>query len=113
MVDKFCFASDLKIIEMANESAFDALGEEFFEHRLSPILSVIVDAKNLFCYQSLSFSYPSWSNTSPATSLKSFLCSSVKYCIHPPVFPERKVRLFLGWIALPNTNNAFSRDTGI
>src|SRR5215207_6514919 len=47
-------------------------------------------------YQLLSFSYPKRINSSPATSLKSFLCSSVKCFFHSPVLPERKVGERLG-----------------
>ena len=50
-------------------------------------------------YQSLSFSYPNLINKSPATSLKIFLCASVKYFLHSPVFPERKVGERLGLMA--------------
>src|SRR5215216_1486845 len=34
--DAFRQARDLEIVEPADESAFDALGEEFVEHRFSP-----------------------------------------------------------------------------
>ncbi len=47
-------------------------------------------------YQSLSFSYLNLINNSPATSLKIFLCSSVKCFFHSPVFPERKVGDLVG-----------------
>src|SRR5271157_1664286 len=47
-------------------------------------------------YQLLSFSYPSFINKSPATSLKIFLCSDVKCFFHSPVLPERKVGDLLG-----------------
>ncbi len=64
-------------------------------------------------YQSLFSSYPSLTSKSPAASLNNFLCSSVKCCFHPPVFPERKVWLFFGWMASTNTASAFSRCVGI
>src|SRR5512139_2689086 len=64
-------------------------------------------------YQSLFFSYPSLTSRSPAISLNRFLCSSVKCCFHPPVFPERNVWLFLGWMASIKMGNAFSRGVGI
>lgn len=64
-------------------------------------------------HQSLLFSYPSLTSKSPATSLNNFLCSGLKYAFHPPVFPERKVRLFSGWIAFTKMDKAFARCGGI
>lgn len=142
---------NLEVVQPADESAFEALGEEFrkliHEARISNqvysfgsmlllygkamnridgrFVFSITRGKNEpdkrtskifgspFVYQSLSFSYPSLTSRSPATFLKRSLCSSVKCSRQLPVLPERKVRLFFGWIAAIRIDNAFSRGVGI
>ena len=69
-------ARNFEIVEPADESALETLG---------------INLTQGSHHQSLSFSYPSCTSKSPATSLNNFLCSSVKYSRQPPVFPERKV----------------------
>src|SRR5512133_114133 len=68
---------------------------------------------NILCpYQRLSFSYPKRINKSPATSLKSFLCSSEKYFFHSPVFPERKVGERCGLIEASKESRINCRGAG-
>src|SRR5258708_255218 len=80
-----------QVIDVAQNPALEALIVEIIQAH-----DAFLFGRPLPPYQLLFFSYPSCTSRSGAIFLNNFLCSSVKYCLQLPVWPDRKVRDFPG-----------------